>query len=60
MYYVEVLGRLKFLSADDQLPAQINEMMGKRMVLHYSEYRNIRTNCFGETSYFVDSVKVAN
>jgi len=45
---------------DDQLPAQINQLMGKRVVLHYSELRNIPTNCFGETPYFVDSVKVAD
>ncbi len=45
---------------DDQLPAQLNELMGKRVVLHYSEYRNIPSNCFGETPYFVDSVKAAD
>lgn len=45
---------------DDRLPAQINQLMGKRVVLHYSEFRNIPTNCFGETSYFVDSVKAAD
>jgi hypothetical protein len=45
---------------DDRLPAQINKLMGERVVLHYSEFRNIPTNCFGETSYFVDSVKAAD
>ncbi len=45
---------------DDQLPAQINKLMGERVVVHYSEYRNIPTNCFGETSYFLDSVKAAD
>jgi len=45
---------------DDRLPAQINGLMGSRVVLHYSEFRNIPTNCFGETSYFVDSVKAAD
>jgi len=45
---------------DDQLPAQINKLMGKRVVLHYSEFRNIPTNCFGETTYFVDSVKATD
>ena len=45
---------------DDQLPAELNKLMGKQVVLHYSEYRNIPSNCFGETTYFVDSVRVAD
>ena len=45
---------------DDRLPAQINKLMGERVVLHYSEYRKIPTNCFGETTYFVDSAKAAD
>jgi hypothetical protein len=45
---------------DDQLPGQLNKLMGKRVVLHYGEYRNIPTNCFGDTTYFVDSVRIAD
>jgi hypothetical protein len=32
--------------------------MGKRLVLHYKEYRHLPTTCFGETAYFVDRFEV--
>jgi hypothetical protein len=32
--------------------------MGKRLVLHYKEYRYLPTTCFGETAYYVDRVEV--
>ena len=32
--------------------------MGKRVVLHYKEYRYLPTTCFGETDYYVDRVEV--
>ena len=44
---------------DAKVASQLSESMGKRLVLHYKEYRYIPTNCFGETAYFVDRVEVA-
>jgi hypothetical protein len=32
--------------------------MGKRVVLHYKEFRYIPTTCFGETAYFVDRIEI--
>ena len=45
---------------DEDVAKQISELniLGKRVVLHYREYRGIPTNCFGETGYFVDGVRV--
>lgn len=43
---------------DTKVAAQLSESMGKRLVLHYKEYRYIPTNCFGETAYFVDRVEI--
>ena len=43
---------------DDKVAAQLTEVMGKRVILHYKEYRYIPTTCFGETTYFVDKVEV--
>jgi len=37
----------------------MTSLMGKKIVLHYKEYRYIPTNCFGETAYFVDAVQAA-
>jgi hypothetical protein len=44
---------------DDPLAAQINGLLGKKVVLHYRELRYLPSTCFGETAYFVDNVKVA-
>mgnify|MGYP001236365341 CR=1 FL=1 len=43
---------------DENVAAQLSQMMGKRLVLHYKEYRYLPTTCFGETAYFVDHVEV--
>src|SRR5215470_12509620 len=42
---------------DDDVAAQINKVMGKRVSLHYEEKVGIPTDCFGETSYYVTRVK---
>lgn len=43
---------------DDTVAAQLSKVMGKRLVLHYKEYRYLPTTCFGETAYFVDHVEI--
>src|SRR5215470_1334041 len=42
---------------DDDVAAQINKVMGKRVALHYEEKVGIPTSCFGETRYYVTQVK---
>jgi hypothetical protein len=37
---------------------QINLALGRRVLLYYQEHRGVPTSCFGDTSYFVDSVKI--
>ena len=41
---------------DDEIAAQINKVMGKRVSLHYEEKVGIPTSCFGETRYYVTKV----
>ena len=43
---------------DDGVARQLSQVMGKRVVLHYKEYRYLPTTCFGETTYFVDGVEI--
>lgn len=43
---------------DETVALQLSQLMGKRLVLHYKEYRYLPTTCFGETAYFVDRVEV--
>src|SRR5947209_20227109 len=41
---------------DDDVAAQVNKVMGKRVSLHYEEKVGIPTSCFGETRYYVTKV----
>ncbi len=45
-----------FSVRDEAVARKINAQLGKKIVLHYREYRNLPTDCFGETEYFVDAV----
>jgi len=48
----------EFTVWDDAVAHQLSQAMGKRVVLHYKEYRYLPTTCFGDTTYFVDRVEV--
>ena len=43
---------------DERVADDLARVMGKRIILHYKEYRYLPTTCFGETDYFVDRVEV--
>jgi len=45
-----------FSVRDEAVAKKITAQLGKKIVLHYREYRNLPTHCFGETDYFVDAV----
>jgi hypothetical protein len=47
-----------FSVRDDDVAQQLSDHVGRRVVLHYSEHRGLPTSCFGETPYFVDSVRL--
>ncbi len=47
-----------FSVRDDGVAAKVNEALGKRVVLHYNEHRGVPTECFGETQYYVDGVRM--
>ena len=47
-----------FSVRDEKVASQLSQAMGKRLVLHYKEYRYLPTTCFGETAYFVDRFEV--
>jgi len=44
---------------DKTVAEQINGLLGKKVVLHYREFRGIPTDCFGSTDYFVDGAQEA-
>lgn len=47
-----------FTVRDEAVARQVNAALGRRVVLHYDEHRGLPTTCFGETGYFVRSVRV--
>lgn len=47
-----------FTVRDDAVAEKINQVMGKRVALHYEEKVGLPTSCFGETRHFVTGVRV--
>jgi hypothetical protein len=45
-----------FTVRSDDVAAQINKVMGKRISVHYEEKVGLPTTCFGETRHYVVSV----
>jgi hypothetical protein len=43
-----------FTVRDESVAKKLNESLGKRVRLHYDEHVGLITNCFGDTTYFVD------
>jgi hypothetical protein len=46
-----------FTVRDEAAVAQVSAGLGKQVVLHYTEHRGVPGSVFGETQYFVDSVR---
>jgi hypothetical protein len=47
-----------FTVRDDAAAQQVSAGLGKPVVVHYSEHRGLPGTLFGETQYFVDSVRL--
>ena len=50
--------RWEFSVRDDSLARVIASSMGQRVSLNYKQHVGLPTSCFGDTQYFVDSVRV--
>ena len=51
--------KFAFTTWDDRLAEQINQVMGRRVTVHYEEKVGLPTSCFGDTRYFVTRVTAA-
>lgn len=49
--------KFEFTVRDESVVEKINSHAGNRVVLHYQQHKFIPSSCFGETEYFVDSVR---
>lgn len=50
--------KFEFSVRDAEVAKQLNESMGQRVSLHYEQHIGVPTSCFGETQYYVSSVRV--
>ena len=50
----------KFLFSvrDNNVAQQLIAATGQRVLLTYSQHKGVPTDCFGETDYYIDKVKV--
>jgi hypothetical protein len=46
-----------FTVRDEAAAARLSQTMGQRVALHYEQHPGVPTSCFGETSYFVTTVR---
>jgi hypothetical protein len=49
-----------FTVHDDAVAQKINENLGKKVALKYSQHVGLPTSCFGDTEYFVSGIEVLN
>ena len=47
----------RFSVRNDSIAAEVDKNVGKRVSLGYEQHRGVPTSCFGETEYFVTSVR---
>jgi hypothetical protein len=52
-----VAEKFYFTVREDAVAAEINETVGRRVVLTYEEHKWIPFSCFGDTGYFVTGVR---
>lgn len=50
--------KFEFSVRDAEVARKLNESMGQRVSLHYDQHIGVPTDCFGETQYYVSSVRV--
>ena len=47
-----------FTVRKEAVARQLNIVIGRRVLVFYREHKGIPSRCFGDTNYFVDSVKI--
>ncbi len=49
--------KFQFTVRDDGVAHQIQQLMGSRVAITYEEHRGVPSHCFGDTRYFVTTVR---
>jgi hypothetical protein len=50
--------KFPFTVRDEEIAKQLTADIGQRVTVHYEQRKWIPTSCFGDTEYFITSVKV--
>lgn len=50
--------KFEFTVRDEEVTKRLQENIGKRMILSYSQHKGLPGSCFGDTQYFVSKVVV--
>lgn len=50
--------KFRFTIWDEAVAEKVNQVMGKRVALHYEQKVGLPTSCFGDTRYYVTGVRV--
>jgi hypothetical protein len=50
----------EFSVRKDSAAKHLEQLLGKKVTVHYREHRGVPTTCFAATRYFVDSVAVVD
>ena len=46
-----------FTVRDDAVAQHVNQTLGQKVSLNYEQHKGLPTTCFGETEYFVNSIR---
>lgn len=49
-----------FTIRDEAVAAQVSQVMGKRVSLHYEEKVGLPTSCFGDSRYYVNKITASD
>lgn len=55
-----VAEKFYFTVRDPEVVDQINNSVGSRVALHYAQHIGVPSSCFGDTQYFITSVRVVD
>jgi hypothetical protein len=50
--------KFAFTVWDEAVAAKINDIVGKRVALHYEQKVGLPTSCFGDTRYYITAVDI--
>ena len=54
----QIANTFQFTVRDDSIAALIDKAAGQRVSLQYKQHKGLPTDCFGETEYFVNGVRI--